>query len=79
MAALAGVPKAVITQAKQKLKLLENHQSVTAPNAEQHAFSFNNGAVIEPSLVEEQLSAIDPDNLSPRQAHELLYKLKALL
>ena len=79
VAALAGVPKAVISQAKQKLKLLENHQSVTAPNAEQHAFSFNNGAVIEPSLVEEQLSAIDPDNLSPRQAHELLYKLKALL
>jgi DNA mismatch repair protein MutS len=79
VAALAGVPKAVISQAKQKLKLLENHQSVTAPNAEQHAFSFNNGAIIEPSLVEEQLSAIDPDNLSPRQAHELLYKLKALL
>jgi DNA mismatch repair protein MutS len=79
VAALAGVPKTVIAQAKQKLKLLENHQSVTAPNAEQHAFSFNNGAVIEPSLVEEQLSAIDPDNLSPRQAHELLYKLKALL
>ncbi|KAA8596967.1 DNA mismatch repair protein MutS [Vibrio cyclitrophicus] len=80
VAALAGVPKAVITQAKQKLKLLENHQSVTAPNAEQQAFSFANELTApEPSEVEEQLSAIDPDNLSPRQAHELLYKLKALL
>ncbi|MDC9502564.1 DNA mismatch repair protein MutS [Pseudoalteromonas sp. Angola-18] len=78
VAALAGVPKAVIAQAKQKLKLLENHQSVTAPNAEQQAFSFAN-ELPEPSEVEEQLSAIDPDNLSPRQAHELLYKLKALL
>ncbi|MCQ8820768.1 DNA mismatch repair protein MutS [Pseudoalteromonas agarivorans] len=80
VAALAGVPKAVIIQAKQKLKLLENHQSVTAPNAEQQAFSFANELPApEPSEVEEQLSAIDPDNLSPRQAHELLYKLKALL
>ncbi len=80
VAALAGVPKAVIAQAKQKLKLLENHQSVTAPNAEQQAFSFANELPApEPSEIEEQLSAIDPDNLSPRQAHELLYKLKALL
>ncbi|MBH0019941.1 DNA mismatch repair protein MutS [Pseudoalteromonas sp. SWXJ133] len=80
VAALAGVPKAVIAQAKQKLKLLENHQSVTAPNTEQQAFTFNNEiAQNTPSEVEEQLSAIDPDNLSPRQAHDLLYKLKALL
>ena len=80
VAALAGVPKAVIAQAKQKLKLLENHQSVTAPNTEQQAFTFNNEiAQSTPSEVEEQLSAIDPDNLSPRQAHDLLYKLKALL
>ncbi|MBH0003725.1 DNA mismatch repair protein MutS [Pseudoalteromonas sp. SWYJZ12] len=80
VAALAGVPKAVIAQAKQKLKLLENHQSVTAPNTEQQAFTFNNEAAQNtPSEVEEQLGAIDPDNLSPRQAHDLLYKLKALL
>jgi len=79
VAALAGVPKAVIAQAKQKLKLLENHQSVTAPNTEQQTFSFNNEAIIEPSQVEEQLKSIDPDNLTPRQAHELLYKLKTLL
>ncbi|WP_193039117.1 DNA mismatch repair protein MutS [Pseudoalteromonas nigrifaciens] len=80
VAALAGVPKSVINQAKQKLKLLENHQSVTAPNIEQQAFTFNNEAQqISPSEVELQLTAIDPDNLSPRQAHDLLYKLKALL
>ncbi|MBE0360364.1 DNA mismatch repair protein MutS [Pseudoalteromonas aliena] len=80
VAALAGVPKAVIAQAKQKLKLLENHQSVTAQNTEQQAFTFNNEAVQStPSEIEEQLSAIEPDNLTPRQAHDLLYKLKALL
>jgi DNA mismatch repair protein MutS len=80
VAALAGVPKAVIAHAKQKLKLLENHQSVTAPNVEQQAFTFNNHVIPSiPSQVEEQLSAIDPDDLSPRQAHDLLYKLKALL
>jgi DNA mismatch repair protein MutS len=80
VAALAGVPKAVIAHAKQKLKLLENHQSVTAPNVEQQAFTFNNHVIPSiPSQVEEQLSAIDPDDLSPRQAHDLLYKLKELI
>lgn len=80
VAALAGVPKAVIVKAKQKLRLLENHQSVTTPTTEQQAFSFNNNTMQTAlSEVEEQLSAIEPDNLSPRQAHDLLYKLKALL
>jgi DNA mismatch repair protein MutS len=80
VAALAGVPKSVITQAKQKLKLLENNQSVTQPNTEQHAFMFNNNETTVPiSEVEVQLGAIEPDNLTPRQAHDLLYKLKALL
>ena len=85
VAALAGVPKAVINKAKQKLKSLESHQSQSTQlestqNIEQQTFAFNNDEIQnQHSEVEEQLTAIDPDNLSPRQAHELLYKLKALL
>ena len=75
VAALAGVPKAVIKQAKQKLKMLENHQPVTSDiNAVQPSL-FE----AEPSQVEAQLAEVDIDDLSPRQAHALLYKLKALL
>jgi DNA mismatch repair protein MutS len=80
VAALAGVPKAVIAQAKQKLSLLENHQSVTTVTTEQQVLPFDSEPqIIQPSELEQQMSAIDPDNLSPRQAHELLYKLKTLL
>lgn len=75
VAALAGVPKAVIKQAKQKLKMLENHQPVTADINTQQPSLF----ISEPSEVETQLADIDLDNLSPRQAQDLLYKLKALL
>ena len=32
-----------------------------------------------PSEIELQLRDVDPDNLTPRQAHELLYALKKLL
>ena len=75
VAALAGVPKAVIQQAKQKLKMLENHQPVTAPVQQQQALAFDN----EPSELELTLKQLDPDSLTPRQAHQLLYQLKDLL
>lgn len=75
VASLAGVPKAVINQAKQKLKMLENHQPVTAPVQQQQALSFDD----EPSELELTLTQIDPDSLTPRQAHQLLYQLKDLL
>jgi len=32
-----------------------------------------------PSAVEERLAALNPDDLSPRAALELMYELKALL
>ncbi|KPM79983.1 DNA mismatch repair protein MutS [Pseudoalteromonas sp. UCD-33C] len=76
VAALAGVPKAVIQQAKQKLKMLENHQPVTAPiEQQQQTLSFDD----EPSELELTLKQLDPDSLTPRQAHQLLYQLKDLL
>ena len=35
--------------------------------------------VTEPSAVEHALAAVDPDRLSPREALEALYRLRALL
>ncbi|KZN44762.1 DNA mismatch repair protein MutS [Pseudoalteromonas luteoviolacea] len=76
VAGLAGVPKAVIKLAKQKLTLLEQHQSVvesTAGSAPQQQSLILNS---EPSEVELLLETIDPDELTPKQAHALLYQLK---
>jgi DNA mismatch repair protein MutS len=81
VAGLAGVPKPVLAMAKEKLKRLEQHESVidaqkqTAQSQGQLALE----PVIQESEVEQQLAHIDPDDLTPRQAHELLYKLKGLL
>ncbi|KNC67468.1 DNA mismatch repair protein MutS [Pseudoalteromonas ardens] len=81
VAGLAGVPKAVLAMAKRKLALLEQHQSVvespqTAPASQmQQSLPL----VSEPSEVEQMLAELDPDELSPRAAHDLLYQLKALL
>lgn len=82
VAGLAGVPKPVITRAKQKLALLEQHQSVSESQAQnpdslqpigQQADLF---AQTNPVL--DELEAIDPNNLTPRQALDLVYQLKKL-
>lgn len=84
VASLAGVPKAVIKRAKIKLKQLEalGHQKAQ-PSAEitgqvpreEHQLSL----IPEPSDVEEALAKVNPDELTPRQALDELYRLKALL
>ncbi|RXF00340.1 MutS-related protein, partial [Pseudoalteromonas phenolica] len=81
VAGLAGVPKPVLAMAKEKLKRLEQHESVID---EQKPTAHSQGQlplepVMQESEVELQLAHIDPDDLTPRQAHELLYKLKGLL
>jgi DNA mismatch repair protein MutS len=76
VAQLAGVPHAVITQAKHKLHQLETAQPTTnanAPVAQPDLFSAP-----VPSAALELLDTISPDELSPKQALELLYQLKKL-
>ncbi|PSW42722.1 DNA mismatch repair protein MutS [Photobacterium phosphoreum] len=84
VASLAGVPKAVIKRAKIKLKQLEalGHQKAQQPAAiagqpprEEHQLSL----IPEPSEVEAALANVNPDELTPRQALDELYRLKALL
>jgi DNA mismatch repair protein MutS len=82
VAALAGVPKAVIQRAKTVLHELEQ-QSVQQPHtmtaqtqAQQIQFDLFNNAQSHPIL--DKLDDIDPDSLTPKQALELLYQLKTL-
>ena len=78
VAALAGVPKSVIEKAKTKLRHLEDHaykeqQSTTdVKQLDLFSSSDDHPAVL---LLEDTL----PDELSPKQALELLYQLKALV
>lgn len=81
VAQLAGVPRAVIQLAKQKLKQLEklslqnsqinDYQTELDFNPEPE-FDANSAAILQ------QLAQIDPDDLTPKQALAMLYQLKKL-
>ena len=79
VAQLAGVPLAVIAQAKSKLIQLEQEVPVAAqlstppPPVQNDMFSAPEHKVIK------ELKKVDPDNLSARQALDLLYALKEKL
>jgi len=74
VAALAGIPKPVIAQAREYLTRLEAAQRrpKETPSAEQQIGLF----APPPSAVEEKLKTVDPDKLTPKEALELLYELK---
>ena len=74
VAALAGIPKQVITQAREYLGRLEAEARQPKENlaAGQQAGPFTP----PPSAVEEKLKSVDPDKLTPKEALELLYQLK---
>lgn len=78
VAALAGVPKSVIQRARLKLQELERqgHERPNSPAPQQQlAFTLTP----EPSELEATVSQLDPDSLTPRQALDLLYRLKQLV
>lgn len=81
VAQLAGVPRAVIQRARQHLRRLEE-QSINDPSPQLGLFSEPSTQCDQES---EQVSAsaqrladIDPDELTPKQALQLLYELKDL-
>ncbi|MFY9178358.1 MAG: DNA mismatch repair protein MutS [Venatoribacter sp.] len=82
VAQLAGVPNNVIQDAKIKLRQLEQ---LSVPTAAPIAQATQGYAPMQadlfasaPSQVEEELAQINPDELTPKQALELIYQLKAL-
>ncbi|WGE90879.1 DNA mismatch repair protein MutS [Actinobacillus genomosp. 1] len=90
VAALAGVPKQVIQLAKQRLAHLEE---ISLQTKEAHDNPQGNllfaadlqetpqiqPLVVQQSDVEKALMSIDPDELTPRQALDELYRLKKLM
>ena len=80
VAGLAGVPKAVIKNARTKLTQLES-LSIDSPTSKPSGVDIANqlSLIPEPSEVEQALANVDPDDLTPRQALEELYRLKKLL
>jgi DNA mismatch repair protein MutS len=71
------VPKAVIRRAKRYLESLESMQTPHADNPQGQLPLAMSPAAAEPDPLRELLDDIDPDTLSPREALELLYKLKS--
>ncbi|MGV8960688.1 MAG: DNA mismatch repair protein MutS [Stenotrophomonas sp.] len=83
VAALAGLPKSTVAQARRRLAELEqrggaSHAASMAPQALDAPQQF--GLFNAPtSAAHEALIALDPDELTPKQALEALYRLKALV
>lgn len=82
VAALAGLPKAVIAQARARLAELEQ-QSRDAPKPSLTPLALDApqqfGLFPPSNAALEALAALDPDELTPKQALEALYRLKGLL
>ena len=77
VARLAGMPAAVVRQARAALEALEANQRSTDLQVDLFAAPppATNPA---PSAVEDALTDLDPDSLTPREALEALYRLKKL-
>ncbi|WP_202926265.1 DNA mismatch repair protein MutS [Pseudoxanthomonas wuyuanensis] len=83
VAALAGLPKTTLQQARRRLAELEQR------GRETHAAGMSPQSLDQPqqiglfapapSAAQEALAALDPDELTPKQALEALYRLKSLL
>ena len=90
VAKLAGLPAPVITRARQILKQLEDSETSGALATladtlplfqavmDDHKKDMDAGANMDPAL-KSFLDALDPDAMSPRDAHDALYRLKSLL
>ncbi|CAK0768439.1 DNA mismatch repair protein MutS [Gammaproteobacteria bacterium] len=77
VAALAGVPKKIIDQAREHLRRLEKHQPVPHHRSSKQSQLALFPPEEHPALV--ALRALPLDDLTPRQALEALYRLRVLL
>ena len=85
VAKLAGLPAAVISRAKDVLERLESAETANAAHDLTNALPLFSThlergapAAAGPSPVDEALDEVNPDDLSPREALEHLYRLKKL-
>jgi DNA mismatch repair protein MutS len=77
VARLAGMPAAVLNQARNTLQALEQHASASQAQVDLFA-PAPTAELAAPSLLETMLSSMNPDGMSPREAMDALYQLKAL-
>ncbi len=78
VAQLAGIPKSTIAAAKRKLVQLEQQSVSNGPQADLFA-SPEPSAEMPPHPAMDALLDVEPDELTPKQALETLYKIKGLL
>ena len=93
VAKLAGIPPAVIKNAKEKLAMLETHSLSANSQPQLGLFAANNKdpnhekadqqyaakkPAMKPSATEtlDKLAAVNPDDMTPKEALEALYELK---
>ena len=76
VASLAGVPRGVIKRARNYLASLETHALSEHPQTQ---LPLAAPAIEEPDLLGDAVDALDPDELSPREALDALYELKKLV
>ncbi len=85
VAGLAGIPTSVIARSTAILEMLQSDPSSITPQniiEELPLFSLSlegaNKDSTQPSEIEKKINNIEPDNLSPRDALDIIYQLKAL-
>ncbi|MGB3916422.1 MAG: DNA mismatch repair protein MutS [Thiothrix litoralis] len=82
VAQLAGVPKSVIAQARKKLLSLEKDSQAAPQQGQTLPLMFSTSTEPKDEIAEKvkaALEAVDPDELTPRQALDELYRLRKLL
>ena len=80
VAALAGLPKHVIAAARSRLNELEMTPAPTAPLTPMQLDRPRQTQLFEPAnALEQAMASLDPDELTPKQALEALYRLKKLV
>ncbi|MCC7284504.1 MAG: DNA mismatch repair protein MutS, partial [Acetobacteraceae bacterium] len=88
VAELAGVPPSVVGRARAVLAALEERARGLSPLAEemplfaaghQHAATPATAPPAEPGQLRRRILEVDPDSLTPREAHALVCELRALV
>ena len=81
VAALAGIPNAVVRAARKQLREFEQRAAVDPlqPDLFAQEAPVYEADEAEPHPALEQLASLDPDRLTPREALDALYALKTLL
>jgi len=77
VASLAGVPKRVVSRARELLEELVRNDPGTGGNVKRYTqMLLVDGGMKGPDPLAERIKEIDPDSLTPRQALSLVYELK---